>query len=203
MGYVMLNLSDRELSYTGSGYFPICSYIFSHVPIVSYIFPVEKPIFYVGWAIQFFSSAQHPWSPPSAPLHLVLLWLDVENPMGKSNRKMICKCGCSTSMLVYRRVHIKLYIIYTCAQKKDIKLSNWGPIIDITIEAGWSVKVHFFFGPHGVTSERNLQELHWGISPSLWPTFHVDNRMEATWNTCYKLEWSTPLICWTGTTLLW
>ena len=126
-----------------------------------------------------------------------------KHPMGKSNRKMICKCGCSTSMLVYRRVHIKLYIIYTCAQKKDIKLSNWGPIIDITIEAGWSVKVHFFFGPHGVTSERNLQELHWGISPSLWPTFHVDNRMEATWNKCYKLEWSTPLICWTGTTLLW
>ena len=187
-------------------WFRIFSYMFLHFLTCSYSF-----LYFPSWETHIlcwmghsvFSSAQHPWSPPSAPLHLVLLWLDVENPMGKSNRKMICKCGCSTSMLVYRRVHIKLYIIYTCAQKKDIKLSNWGPIIDITIEAGWSVKVHFFFGPHGVTSERNLQELHWGISPSLWPTFHVDNRMEATWNKCYKLEWSTPLICWTGTTLLW
>ena len=128
-------------------WFRIFSYMFLHFLTCSYSF-----LYFPSWETHIlcwmghsvFSSAQHPWSPPSAHLHLVLLWLDVENPMGKSNRKMICKCGCSTSMLVYRRVHIKLYIIYTCAQKKDIKLSNWGPIIDITIEAGWSVKVHFF-----------------------------------------------------------
>lgn len=144
MGYVMLKLN---WSGTQLYWFRIFSSMFLHFLTCSYSF-----LYFPSWETHIlcwmghsvFSSAQHPWSPPSAPLHLVLLWLDVENPMGKSNRKMICKCGCSTSMLVYRRVHIKLYIIYTCAQKKDIKLSNWGPIIDITIKTGWSVKVLFF-----------------------------------------------------------
>lgn len=87
MGYVMLKLSDRELSYTGSGYFPICSYIFSHVPIVSYIFPVEKPIFYVGWAIQFFLQPNihgHHHPPPCISSFSDWMWKTPwGNPIGK------------------------------------------------------------------------------------------------------------------------